>query len=95
MWTKDTFIHLCYGWKEPKPFVIFFKQRKQCKDESDKESTTTQLAHEDLNDVNDPTKKLPPKIKENSSRDGLKATHGWIMIKKTTAWSAVDVSMFG
>ena len=95
MWMKDAFIHLSYGWKEPKTFVIFFKQRKQCKDESNKESTTTQVAHEDLNDVNDPTKKMPSKLKENSSLDGLKATHGWIMIKKTTAWSAVDMSMFG
>ena len=40
-------------------------------------------------------KKLPPKLEENSSRDGLKATHGWIMTKKTTARSAVYVSMFG
>ena len=82
---KDAFIHLIYGRKEPKTFVIFFKQRKQCEDESNKESTTMQVAHEDLNDVNDPTKKMPSKLKENSSLDGLKATHGWIMIKKTTA----------
>ena len=40
-------------------------------------------------------KKLPPELKENSSCDGLKATHGWIIIKKTTAWSAVHVTMFG
>ena len=40
-------------------------------------------------------KKMPSKLKENSSLDGLKATHGWIMIKKTTAWSAVNMSMFG
>ena len=39
-------------------------------------------------------KKLPPKLKENSSCDGLKATHGWIMIKKTTAWSAVYVTKY-
>ena len=67
--------------KSQKPLLYFFTQRKQCEDESNKESTTMQVAHEELNDVDDPTKKLPPKLKENSSRDGLKATHGWIMIK--------------
>ena len=61
------------------------KSQKHLSYFSNKESTTTQVAHEDLNDVNDPTKKMPSKLKENSSLDGLKATHGWIMIKKTTA----------
>ena len=50
-----------------KPLSYFFQQRKQCEDKSDKESKTTKVAHEDLNDVDDPTKKLPPKLKENSS----------------------------
>ena len=43
--------------KSQKPLSYFFKRRKQSEDESDKESTTTQGAHEDLNDVDDPTKK--------------------------------------
>ena len=56
--------------------MYFLKRRRQWEDESDKESTTTQVAHEDLTDVDDQKKKLPPKLKENSSCDGLKATHG-------------------
>ena len=60
--------------KSQKPLSYFFKQRKQCEDESNKESTTMQVAHEDLNNVDDPTKKkLPPRLKD--------PTHGWIMIK--------------
>ena len=55
--------------KSQKPLSYFFKQRKQCEDESDKESTTMQVAHEELNDVNDLTKEI---------------NRGWIMIKKTT-----------
>ena len=46
-----------------KPLPYFFKWRKQCEDESDKESTTTQVAHEDLNDVDDPTKEVAVKPK--------------------------------
>ena len=42
--------------KSQKPLLYFFTRRKQCEDESDKESTTMQVAHEDLNDVDDPTK---------------------------------------
>ena len=55
--------------KSQKPLSYFFKRRKQCEDESDKESTTMQVAHEELNDVNDLTKEI---------------NRGWIMIKKTT-----------
>ena len=55
--------------KSKKPLSYFFKRRKQCKDESDKESTTMQVAHEELNDVDDPTEEI---------------NRGWIMIKKTT-----------
>ena len=36
-----------------KPLSYFFKRRKQWEDKSDKESTTTQVAHEDLTDVAD------------------------------------------
>ena len=46
-----------------KPLPYFFKWRKQCEDESDKESKTTQVAHEDLNDVDDPTKEIAVKAK--------------------------------
>ena len=53
--------------KSQKPLSYFFKRRKQCEDESDKESTTMQVAHEELNDVDDPTEEF---------------NHGWIMIKK-------------
>ena len=55
--------------KSQKPLSYFFKRRKQCEDESDKESTTMQVAHEELNDNDDPTKEI---------------NRGWIMIKKTT-----------
>ena len=65
--------------KSQKPLSYFFKRRKQCEDESDKESTTMQVAHEELNDVDDPTEEI---------------NRGWIMIKKTTRWSAVQVAMF-
>ena len=44
-----------------KPLPYFFKWRKQCEDESDKESKTTQVAHEHLNDVDDPTKEIAVK----------------------------------
>ena len=43
--------------KSQKPLSYFFKWRKQCEDESDKESTM-QVAHKDLNDVDDPTKDI-------------------------------------
>ena len=55
--------------KSQKPLSYFFQRRKQCEDESDKESTTMQAAHEELNDVDDPTEEI---------------NRGWIMIKKTT-----------
>ena len=55
--------------KSQKPLSYFFKCRKQCEDESDKDSTTMQVAHEELNDVDDPTEEI---------------NRGWIMIKKTT-----------
>ena len=55
--------------KSQNPLSYVFKCRKQCEDESDKESTTMQVAHEELNDVNDLTKEI---------------NRGWIMIKKTT-----------
>ena len=62
--------------KSQNTFSYFFKRRKQCEDKSGKESTTTQVAYEDLNDVDDPIKEIAAKAKENSSRDGLKATRG-------------------
>ena len=49
--------------KSQKPLLYFFTRRKQCEDESDKESTTMQVAHEDLNDVDDPTKEITTKAK--------------------------------
>ena len=55
--------------KSQKPLSYFFKRRKQCEDESDKESKTMQVVREELNDVNDPTEEI---------------NRGWIMIKKTT-----------
>ena len=55
--------------KSQKPLSYFFKRRKQCEHESDKESTTMQIAHEELNDVDDPTEEI---------------NRGCIMIKKTT-----------
>ena len=55
--------------KSQKPLSYFFKRRKHCEDESDKESKTMQVAHEGLNDVDDPTEEI---------------NRGWIMIKKTT-----------
>ena len=53
--------------QKPLSYMYFLKRRKQWEDESDKESTTTQVAHEDLTDVADQQKKMPPKLKENSS----------------------------
>ena len=47
--------------KSQKPLPYFFKPRKQCKDKSNKESTTMQIAHEDLNNVEDPTKEIAAK----------------------------------
>ena len=55
--------------KSQKPLSYFFKRKKQCEDESGKESTTMQVAHEELNDVDDPTEEI---------------NRGWIMIEKTT-----------
>ena len=81
--------------KSQKPLLYFFTQRKQCEDESDKKAQQCKLLMKIWMMLMIQQKKLPPKLKENSSRDGLKATHGWIMIKKTTARSAVYVSMFG
>ena len=46
-----------------KPLSYFFKWRKQCKVKSAKESKTMQVAHEDLNDVDDPTKEDAVKAK--------------------------------
>ena len=62
--------------KSQKPLSDMYFLRRQWEDESDKESTTTQVAHEDLTDVDDQQKKLPPKLKENYSCDGLKAIRG-------------------
>ena len=53
--------------QKPLSYVYFLKRRKQWEDESDTESTTTQVAHEDLTDVDDQQKKLPPELEENSS----------------------------
>ena len=46
-----------------KPLPHFSEWRKQYKDESDKESKTMQVAHEDLNDVDDPIKEIAVKAK--------------------------------
>ena len=51
-----------------KPLSYFFKWRKQCEDELDKQSTTTQVAHEDLIVVDEPTKKVAAKTKKKRSR---------------------------
>jgi len=55
-----------------KPLPYFFKWRKQWEDESDKESKTTQVAHEDLNDVDDPTKEVAVKAKRKFQLRWLK-----------------------
>ena len=44
-----------------KPLSYFFNRTKQCEDKSDKESKTMQVAHEDLNDVDDPAKEIAGK----------------------------------
>ena len=69
-----------------KPLSYVFKRTKQCKDKSDKESKTLQVAHEDLNDGDDPTKEIAAKAQRKFQLRWLKSyTHGWIIIKKTTA----------
>ena len=68
--------------KNQKPMSYFFKWRNSVK-----------VAYEDL--VNDPTKKIAAKAERKFQPRWLKATCGWIMIKKTTEWSAVYLSTFG
>ena len=63
--------------KSQKPLSYFFKRRKQCEDESDKESTTMQVAHEDLNDVDDPTKEIATKAKRKFQPRWLKS-YPWL-----------------
>ena len=46
------------------------------------EESSVKVAHEDL--VNDPTKKIATKAERKFQPRWLKATCGWIMIKKTT-----------
>ena len=60
-----------------KTFSYFFKRRKQCKDKSDKESTTTQVAYEDLNDVDDPIKEIAAKAKRKFQPRWLKS-YPWL-----------------
>ena len=93
MWTKDLSY---YGWNEPQTFVIFFSnEESSAKTNLIKRAKQRKLLMKIWMMSMIQQKKLPPELKENSSCDGLKATHGWIMIKKTTAWSAVYVTMFG
>ena len=56
---------------------IFFKRRKQCEDKSDKESKTTQVAHEDLNDVDDPTKEIAARAQRKFQLWWLKS-YSWL-----------------
>ena len=63
--------------KSQKPLLYFFTRRKQCEDESDKESTTMQVAHEDLNDVDDPTKEIATKAKRKFQPRWLKS-YPWL-----------------
>ena len=63
--------------KSQKPLLYFFTQRKQCEDESNKESTTMQVAHEDLNDVDDPTKEIATKAKRKFQPRWLKS-YPWL-----------------
>ena len=63
--------------KSQKPLLYFFPQRKQCEDESNKESTTMQVAHEELNDVDDPTKKIATKGKRKFQPRWLKS-YPWL-----------------
>ena len=65
-----------------KPLPYFLKWRKQCKVKSDKESKTTQIAHEDLNDVDDPTKEVDVKAK-------WKFQPRWLIIK-SNPWLDYD-----
>ena len=82
VWTKD----LSYGWKEPKTFVIFFSN-----EESSAETNLIKKVkqHKLLLKIwitsKIQQKKLPLKLKENSSSDGFKAAHGWIIIKKNNS----------
>ena len=62
--------------KSQKPLLYFFTRRKQCEDESDKESTTMQVAHEDLSDVDDPTKEITTKAKRKFQPRLLKS-YSW------------------
>ena len=63
--------------KSQKPLLYFFTRRKQCEDESDKESTTMQVAHEDLNDVDDPTKEIASKVRRKFQPRWLKS-YSWL-----------------
>ena len=63
--------------KSQKPLSYFFTRRKQCEDESAKESTTMQVAHEELNDVDDPTKNIATKAKRKFQPRWLKS-NSWL-----------------
>ena len=62
--------------KSQKPLSYFFTRRKQSEDESDKESTTMQVAHEDFN-VDDPTKEIATKAKRKLQPRWLKS-YSWL-----------------
>ena len=83
MWTKD----LSYGWKEPKTFVILFFSNEQSSVRTNliKKAQQHKLLMKIWMTLKIQQKKLPPKLKENSSPDGFKAAHGWIMIKKNNS----------
>ena len=70
--------------KSQKPMSYFFKQRKQC------ESCSWRFEWCQWSN-----KKNAAKAERKFQPRWLKATRGWIMIKKTTGWSAVYLSMFG
>ena len=63
--------------KSQKRLSYFFKRRKQCEDESGKESTTMQVAHEDLNNIDDPTKNIATKAKRKFQPRWLKS-YPWL-----------------
>ena len=63
--------------QKPLSYMYFLKRRRQWEDESDKESTTTQVAHEDLTDVDDQKKEIAPKAKRKFQLRWLKS-YPWL-----------------
>ena len=56
-----------------KPLSYFFKRTKQCEDKSDRESKTMQVAHEDLNNVDDPAKEIAARAQRKFQLRWLKS----------------------